>query len=231
MTEHARLDPDTGGLLVSDRAWRAVRAFGEEGSAADADVVEALEELGLVRDGHLDPVLARAVEAVGSPLAELTVRRRGLEMRGWIDAEAALLLVPREAEVSELTIVAVRYLPDLLARLLDLGPRPAPTGAAISTTPGGLAQSIAAAATPSQASGLPGVRDHWELEMSALDPPPNGERLEVADTDDGLREIVLEGESVGIVPTTPSRVWRVLTAMVARSCGGDGRQRPARASG
>ena len=40
-------------------------------------MVEALEELGLVRDGRLEPVLARAVQAMGGPRAELTARRHG----------------------------------------------------------------------------------------------------------------------------------------------------------
>lgn len=226
MTEHAQLDPDTGGLLVSDQAWRAVRAL-DEGTPADADMIEALEELGLVRDGRLEPVLARAVQAMGSPRAELTARRRGLEMKGWMDTEAAMLLVPRGGELSELSVVAVGYLPDLLARLLELGPRPTPAGAEVSVTPGTLAEAIVAPGTPSRPTGLPAVSGHWELETSASGTPRPSERLEVADTDDGLREIVSEGTSVRIVPTTPSRVWRLLTAMVARSCGEGGRQRPA----
>ena len=51
MTEHAQLDPDTGGLLVSDRAWRAVRALGSyfvprPDDELDRFLVEALTVLG-----------------------------------------------------------------------------------------------------------------------------------------------------------------------------------------
>lgn len=231
MTEHARLDPDTGGLLVSERAWQALRAIGAEETPADADMLEALEELGLVRDERLEPVLGRAMQAVGAPLAGLTARRRGLEMRGWMDAEAALVLVPRGGELSELSVVAVGYLPDLLARLLDLGPRQAPVGDEVSVAPGVLAQAIAGPGRQAPADGLPGLRDHWEVEISASAPPRHSERLEIADTDDGLREIVSDGAAVRISPTTPSRVWRLLTAMVAHGCGEGARPRPGQAGG
>jgi len=228
VTEHARLDPDTGGLLLSDRAWRAVLAIGADGEAEDVDagVLEALEALDLVREEQLDLMLARAVQAIGNPLAELMARRRGLELSGWIDAEAAVLLVPRGAELSELSVVAARYLPELLARLLELGPRPAPVGGETSATPGALAQVMGAGGAPSPVAGLPPVRDHWELEISASGPPRHRERLEVADTEDGLRLLVPEGEAVRLVPATPSQVWRLLTGLVTRSCAKDARQRP-----
>jgi len=233
VTEHARLDPDTGGLLLSDRAWRAVLAIGADGEAEDVDagVLEALEALDLVREEQLDLMLARAVQAIGNPLAELTARRRGLELSGWIDAEAAVLLVPRGAELSELSVVAARYLPELLARLLELGPRPAPVGGETSATPGALAQVMGAGGAPSPVAGLPPVRDHWELEISASGPLRHRERLEVADTEDGLRLLVPEGEAVRLVPATPSQVWRLLTGLVTRSCAKDARQRPPGAGG
>lgn len=226
MTEHARLDPDTGGLLLSDRAWRAVLAIGADGEAPDIDagVLEALEALDLVREEQLGLMLARAVQAIGNPLAKLTVRRRGLEMSGWIDAEVAVVLVPRGAELSELSVVAVRFLPDLLARLVELGPRPAPVGGDTSATPGALAQAIGAGGAPSPVAGLPPVRDHWELAISASGPSRHSERLEVAETEDGLRLLVPEGEAVRLLPATPSQVWRLLTGLVARSCADDGQQ-------
>jgi len=62
---------------------------------------------------------------------------------------------------------------------------------------------------------LRSVRDFWLLEFSRVPDQGVAERLEVLDTDEGLWELEREEGAVGAVPTSPTRVWRRLTATVA----------------
>lgn len=217
MTEHAGLDPQTGGLLVSVEAWREMlRRTGTakpDAPAPNDEAWKALIEVGATEDDRLHPAVARPLQAVGAPLAELRIERRGTEVSGWMDAHAAVLLVPRGADLVEVAPAAIPFLPDLVARLVELAPRPAAHRSPAELAPGALAKAIASPGT--DGGDLPPVNDFWSLETIRAPDRSLADRLEVLDTDEGLWELEREQGSVRAVPTSPSRVWRRLTATVA----------------
>lgn len=223
MTEHARVDPQTGNLLVSLEAWQEMLsctgAAGSDARVPHGEAREALTEVGAAEGGRMHPTLARPLEAVGSPLAELRIERRATRVSGWMDAHAAILLVPRGEDLFEVAPTAVRFLPDLVARLVELVPRPEGKRLALTMAPGALAEAIAApgpsATGTGTDTGLPTVRDFWLLETIEPDGGPRIHRLEVLDTDDGLWQLEREQGSVRLQPTTSAGVRRRLTATVA----------------
>lgn len=220
MTEHARLDSDTGALLVSVDAWREMlRRTGAIGDARSPhrEAWEALIKTGAAQGDRLHPTLARPLEAVGAPLAELRIERRAAKASGWVDADAAVLLVPRGEGLLEVAPAALRFLPDLVARLVELVPRPAEKRLPLTVAPGALAVAIADRGSVASASAVPAVRDFWLVETTE---PHSGRvmrRLEVLDTDDGLWKLEREEHSVRLEPATTSGVRRDLTATLAPS--------------
>lgn len=168
-----------------------------------------------MHDGRLHPVLERALQAVHEPLAELRIERRATAASGWCDAQAAILLVPRGYDRFEVSPAIPSLLPDLVARLVELVPRPAAERVALTPAPGALAQAIAAPASGASGAGLPTVGDLWLMEATEPEGGPLIERLELLDTAEGLWRLEREQGSVRLEPTSPSGVWRRLTATVA----------------
>lgn len=209
MTEQAQLDELTGGLLLSAEAWEAISSAPEPLSASD-DVRSALANVGAIDGEQLEPTLARCLRAVRDPGAVLLLERRGSEVRGWADAEVALLLVPRHGSLLEVAPSTLRFLPDLLARLVELEPRPAPSREPDRFAPGALAEAIAGGAA---LGGLSPMRDHWMLEVTRPAERTTSERVEVLDTEDGLWELERDSGSVRSIPTTATGVWRRLTEL------------------
>ncbi len=205
---------------MSLEAWRELlsrtdAAAGPETPVPDEAVWEALAEAGAAEDGALHPTLARAMEVVGAPLAELRIERGGTEVSGWIDADAAILLVPRGEGLFEIAPAAAPFLPDLIARLVELRPRPAEARSPQQLAPGALATAIASPGTASDVAMLRSVRDLWLLELSRVPDKASPRGSKIVDTDEGLWELEREEGSVRVVPTSPTRVWRRLTATVA----------------
>lgn len=219
MTEHVRLDPQTGGLLVSFEAWEEMRrrtvAAGSDVSVPDIEAWDALLEAGLAEHDRLSPAVSRALQAVRGPLAELRIERRATEVKSWIGVHAVVVLVPRAEGLLEVAPAAPGHLPDLVARLVELGPRPTPDRDAITVAPGALAEAIAAPGSTASHTGIPAVRDFWLMEMTVPYGGPVLHRLEVLDTDDCLWLLEREEGAVRLEPTTSSAVWRRLVAMVA----------------
>jgi len=160
MTETLVTDPAMGADGLSPSAWRALvdrperlDAESEDGSdGPDGD--ETLAAAGLLSDGQLLAPVARALDAVRKPSCRFSVASRDLEAQGWLDAGLAALLLPVEAGLLELTWVPAAFLPDVLARLVELGPRPIPDGPPLRLTPGSLAHLLAA---PDDYAPLPGA--------------------------------------------------------------------------
>lgn len=240
MIETLGVDPSTGLFRLSPAAWGALLDHPGSGKPeiepqddidepGDASVLEAS---GLVSDGQLLPSLARALEAVRSPSCRLSVSSRGLDARAWLDDGLGVLLLPAEQELLELTWMPTAFVPGALARLVDLEPRPVPEGPPFRLAPGRLAHLMAApddyAALPDE--GLHGDRHcdavtrrvlasvtrHWRIE--AHDPnaepgAPAARAVEALDTPGGLWLLEIDGDGVGLQPTTPTRVWRLLTLL------------------
>jgi hypothetical protein len=221
-----RVDAETGRLLLSERAWDALLHAGEAGEReAPAELGAALADLraaGVMREGRLPESLTRVAGLVAAPSAELELARGGSAARGWIAPAGAALLVPRGEDLRELVAVAPHFLPELLARLVELGPRTASQRSPRTLSPGELAQAIARTAS----STLPVVRDHWRVELR---PASTGapERLEALDSEDGWWELRRAGNAVLVAPVSASHLWRSLVRLVVRGLPGTRRsERP-----
>jgi len=243
MTETLVTEPAMGAVDLFPPDWRALLdltrpgrldADPEEGSDGP-DCASTLEAAGLLSEGQLLAPVARAMAAVRNPSCRFSVATRGLEAQGWLDAGLAALLLPVEAGLLELTWVPAAFLPDVLARLVELGPRPIPDGPPLRLTPGSLAHLLAApddyaplpGADPSGSRGqesrarrlLASVTRHWRIEARTIaDAGPGQPRsLEALDTPDGSWRLFADAGCVELRPTSPTRLWRLLTVLSSAS--------------
>jgi len=239
MTDTLVAEPAMGAVDLSPSAWRALLdltrpgrldADPEEGSDAP-DCASTLEAAGLLSDGQLLAPVARALDAVRKPSCRFSVASRDLEAQGWLDAGLAALLLPVEAGLLELTWVPAAFLPHVLARLVELEPRPASEGPPLRLAPGTLAHLLAA---PGDYAPLPGaealgsrgqgdrarqllasVKRHWRIEARTMDEagPGCARIVEALDTPDGIWRLFADGGCVELRPTSPTRLWRLLTVL------------------
>lgn len=144
------------------------------------------------------------VGVTGAALADLRLVRAQRETRAWIDAESVVALVPRHGELFELAAVERRFAVDLVGRLVELGPRPESPRSTLRLGTGELALAIANGAGPVGGGiGLGKVRDHWRLDITALDGRRRDDRcLEVVDSAAGWWELEPEQGVVAVRPTT-----------------------------
>lgn len=189
---------------------------------------DALAAAGAFEDGQLGDALA----AIGAPVCDLLLERGDRCGRGWVDGEMAALLVPAGADpLRQLIAVPTGFLPDALARLNDVGPRPRIEPALrLRLAPGALAGILATRDLAAAAAAVGDdddeheheraavrelvstLREHWRVE-SRWDPGPEsagGRTLEVLDTGAGMWLVVPDGSAVELWPSTPTTVWRGL---------------------
>lgn len=215
MSQPPELDAATGELHLAGPTFAALAAY-VHGPDPERNVegetawqLEWLRQAGVLdEEGRSHPALAETVAAIRAPLATLDLAYTGRAMRGWLDrTAAALLLPPGEDGRHKLTGVPRSWLPEALARLVELGPRPRPEPAR---------------PVPYAEGAFLGVRRHWRLRFHpATDGDGSAARaLEVVDTEGGLW-IIAPGRDGALVgwPSTPTTVWRLLTRLVARSGG------------
>lgn len=216
MSRPPELDAATGELHLAGPTFAALAAYvrdpdperGVDGETAWQ--IEWLRQAGVLdEEGRSHPALAETIAAIRAPLATLDLAYARRAMRGWLDrTAAALLLPPGEDGRHKLTGVPRSWLPEALARLVDLGPRPRPEPAR---------------PVPYAEGSFPGVRRHWRLCFRpATDGGDSsaGTALEVVDTEGGLW-IIAPGRDETLVgwPSTPTTVWRLFTRLVVRSGG------------
>ncbi len=164
-------------------------------------------------------------------VCELMLERGDRSAHGSVDGHEARLTVPRAGGEEEI-VVPTPFLPDALARLNDLGPRPRPDPAVrLRFAAGELAAVLAERSAP-RAAALFGaqserlaaerlvaeLREHWRIE-ARWEPSggsPGVRVVEVLDTDGGLWLVVPDGDAVELWPTTPTTVWRLLAGLLPR---------------
>jgi len=216
-------DPDSGTLRASAAAFAALR---------DGSHSEELDATGARTAGEPHAALGPALQAMRAPVCELTLLRGTRRARGWVDGEAVALLVPEDdaAERLALRTLPTTFVPDALARLNDLGPRPRVEPAvrlrlpvselatrlanpkAPALPPAGMDETEAAALRTLAAS----LTEHWRVEARWRPSPdsPGVRIVEVVDTTAGLWLVVPDGPSVELWPTTPTTVFRQLSALL-----------------
>lgn len=178
-------------------------------------------------DGQLDALLAGArpdgvdglpagLEATMAELrdspCELELQRGPRRGRGWVGPELTALVVPAGEDRWRLHVLPTDFVPEALARLNDLGPRPdARPASPLRLDPGALAQSVATGGR--ELGGA--VREHWRVD--ALWTAPSGEvagrSVEVLDTTEGLWLVTPAGEKLELSRVRPSEVFRRLCAV------------------
>lgn len=193
---------------------------------------EPLRAAGVVGDRGVAPALAAAVAAVAAPLATVAVARDDTESRLWVSPGGTAVVMPAGYGRRRIVEVPTRFVPDALARLVDLGPRPRPREEApprLRFTSGALATLLAtrrpvAALDPDPAQRaaadalVAGLRTHWRVE-ARWDPAPGSAGLrvvEVVDTETGMWFVVPDGPDVELWPATPTAVFSQLAGLLPR---------------
>lgn len=193
---------------------------------------ESLERAGALVGGELQPGLVGGLRAVSEPICELAMARGRREGNAWVKEQWSALVVPAGEQARwRLHVVPTEFLPAVLARLNDLGPRPRHRPAVrLRFAAGGLAAMLASGDPSAVASGgndnqraaarglVAGLREHWRVE-ARWEPSrgsPGVRALEVIDTVGGLWLVVPDGGDVELWPAAPTLVWRQLTALLPR---------------
>jgi hypothetical protein len=208
-----RFDARTGRLEAPCEQIEALIAL------EDPAGIAGLEDAGAVVGGRLHDVLADALEAVRDPVCELGLERGDRRGRGWVSARLAVLVVPAGDGRLALHQAPPAFLPDVLARMNDVAPRPRIEAAGrLRYTAGELARILAARDASDEVARtlVHELREHWRVEVS-WDPAPGSpgvRALEVLDTGAGVWLVIPDGDSVELWPSTPTTVFRLLTGLL-----------------
>jgi hypothetical protein len=150
----------------------------------------------------------------GAP-CELRLTRGDRSGHGWVGRDQAALVVPAGG-VFRLHTVPTDFVPDALARLNDLGPRPGVEPAApVRFDAGALAQAVASGSHELTGS----VREHWRVDALWATPggEPGGRYVEVLDASTGLWLVAPLNGQVELVQVRPAEVFRLLCALLPRA--------------
>ena len=206
-------DPAKGRLQITEPALAVLVGHTADpvGAAVEAGAAEhiaALQAAGVIDGGRAHPAVAAALAAIVRPtLCTLELAYSGKAMRGWASHAAAALLLPADADGGEhRTLLSVHptLLPEALARLTELGPRPRP------------------AATTPVAPGDPAVgpvRRRWRLSVAWTDEAgaDGGGSLELLDAESGLWLLHPDDGGDELAwPVTPTFAWRHVVRLLMR---------------
>jgi hypothetical protein len=214
---------------------------------APAPVVEALlkgepgpelESAGAVRGDTAHPALQVALRAIADPYAVVVLDRGSRRGYGWAGPEGVTaLLLPLPDGRRRLITVRTQFVPDALARINDVAPRPRVEPAvrirmpvpdlatALATrdpsraAPDALAEDDPATdASEAFAALLASLTEHWRAEARWPPAPdsPGRRVVEVIDTGAGLWLVVSDEPTVELWPATPTGVWTLLAGILPR---------------
>jgi hypothetical protein len=212
---------------------------------APAPVLEALlkgnpgpelESAGAVRGDTAHPALNVALKAVAEPHATLVLERGARRGYGWAGPEGVTaLLLPMPDGRRRLITVRTQFVPDALARINDVAPRPRVEPAVrIRLSAGELATALATRdptraapdalaeddpatdASAAFAALLASLTEHWRAESRwpPAEESPGVRSVEVLDTTAGLWLVIPDDPSVELWPTTPTMVFRALCGLL-----------------
>lgn len=209
MTVAPELNPRTGQLWLAEETFEALVAHatstaGGPGTAEQLQLLQSIEAVDA--QGRPHDALAGSLAAIAEPtLGNVELSYSSKTMQGWVGQDgAALLMPPGDDGRRLLTHFPLSLLPGVLAKAVDLGPRPR----AEQTAP-----------VPFKEDTFERVRRHWQLSLAWLDGDGanNKTNLEVVDTDGGMWTLRPgdNGEQVAW-PSTSTRVWRQIVRLVLR---------------
>jgi len=207
------LDGAKGRLLIAEGTLAVLVAHAADPVGAATEGTDSVDQLALLRaagviDGpRAHPAIAGAVAAIVRPdLCTLELTHSGRSMRGWVSYDAAALLLPAREDDELRTLVQVHptLLPEALARLVELGPRPR-------------ADATAPVAIDDAAIGP--VHRRWRLAAAWTldDGTTGGAGLEIVDAESGLWLLhPADVDDTLAWPVTPTFVWRHIVRMLMR---------------
>ncbi len=211
MTAVPELNP-RGELLVAEPTLAVLIAHAADPVHAALQGADAQEQLallqsaGVIQGGSSHPAIRGALAAIVRPeLCTLELGYAGRSMQGWVSASDAALLLPagEDDERRRLMQLHPTLLPDVLARLVDLGPRP---------------RSVPAEPVPFEDGAVGEVRRRWRLgaTWTLEDGTAGGDGLEVLDAETGLWLLQPRDDELLAWPVTPTFVWRHIVRLVMR---------------
>jgi len=206
-----------GDLLVAEPTLAVLVAHTADPVHAALQDDEAREQLallqaaGVIRGGSSHPSLRGALTAIVRPdLCTLELNYAGRSMQGWVSYDDAALLLPASEGDERRRLISMHptLLPEALARLVDLGPRPRPASAG---------------AVPAQSPAVAEVRRRWRLGATWRldDGTTGGAGIEVLDAASGLWLLHPGEEELLAWPVTPTFVWRQIVRIVMRRAADD----------
>jgi hypothetical protein len=165
-----------------------------------------LQAAGVIRGGESHPAVRGALAAIVRPdLCTLELVYAGRAMQGWVSYESAGLLMPAAGGEERRRLVSLHptLLPEALARLVELGPRPRPDA----TEP-----------LPPGDAAVGAVRRRWRLgaTWTLEDGTRGGAATEVLDAETGLWLVHPRDDELLAWPVTPTFVWRQIVRLVMR---------------
>jgi hypothetical protein len=197
------LEASKGRLQIAERTLGALVAHAADPVAAALEPgaeeeLVALRAAGVIEGGRAHPAIADGLAAIVRPtLCTLELDYAGKAMRGWVSTEGAALLLPARDGEQLRTLISLHptLLPEALARLVDLGPRPRPDATA-----------------PVAPETVGDVRRRWRLSAAW---ESGGAGLEILDAADGLWLL----HDTLAWPVTPTFVWRHIVRILMRRGG------------
>ncbi len=206
MSAEPVLDAEKARLRIAEPALAVLVAHAADPVAAALEAgaeeqLTVLQAAGVIAGGRAHPAIAGALAAILQPdLCTLELAYSGRSMQGWCSATDAALLLPARGDGDERrTLLAVHptLLPEALARLVDLGPRPRPQATA-----------------PVGPDDIGEPTRRWRLAAAWKDDEgtPGGGAFEIADTPGGLW--LLQDDLAW--PVTPTFAWRHIVRLLMR---------------
>jgi hypothetical protein len=234
-------DPETATLRLDRETFAALVAHAAQ-PTGNASLPAELQAAGALHEGRYHPALEQGLDAVLNPVCRLQVRvadphGRGDHCDGWVAGSAAGFLLPAQGALWEFVVVHPGFVPERLARIVGLGPRPrAPTARPVelgtelldeltASDPGGRAGALQQVLNrgPEDAQALAralasGFRSRWAVVARWLPAPGStGQRaMHVIDTETTLWAVEPAGTGLVVWPTTPTTVWRLLVTLLPR---------------
>lgn len=235
MTAEPYIDPAGGVAVMTPATFGALVAHvrGEAPTVPDHDAhIAALTQAGIIGRGDADPALAMVAAAVREPSVRVSVQVEGVLTHGW-QRDVVVLLRPVDDDRCEVLAGGAMFLPMFLAECVGLGPRPSPPDLSLVTAPRPSLDALGSPHAFDAGAGVPleedsgrsvehlrsvsaTLRRRWSVDVRwvAKAGAPDGQALEVIDSDAGFVIVWDDGDGVVLHPASPTEVWIALTQLV-----------------
>ncbi|MGH8793273.1 MAG: hypothetical protein ACRDXX_11585 [Stackebrandtia sp.] len=232
-------DADTGRLRLDQLDFDCLVDWANGAENPGPELAD-LREAGVVTDEVPHPSVVPGLQAVSEPVCQMRIAQmddRGKHRSGdgWLNRDAAALLLDSADGLRELVTVLPTLLPAVVARIVQLGPRPRPGveplgiptamfDGMLSSDPEERRAASASMAAHAPEPPMPDVVESfvtgpwrcWSVSMAWL--TPEGEQassnMQVVDTLSGLCMLDIEEQNTSLWPTTATEVWRRLSKLL-----------------